>query len=618
MVGISFIKSVGLKSKILQKTVNLSLSVIISVSGLAAAIPFLFSQSAMADSNTTTFDSFNTGSVNGQNGWSATGPYNELIVDNSGNKALRVSDSVTSGSFGDWVFAAPLANSVGENSADNHFEMQFDIAAAGQTDPVGSHVSVSPDRGDGSRMSYLRFEYHADGIHVFFDDVSDAGPIGTTATFNETDIATITKTASHNIKLTMDTLAGPSNDIVNVYIDGALVHTGTSWENYYRYDSEASAEQSPRPVNTMIIQARGTAQPGDLGFLFDNVSLSSSVTTITVPDSGGNATVNNATPTAVVTSPSQPVNVTVTNGTSNAGVDYSSLGLSGGTVTIPQTTIQTQNANVTIQAATTVTASDPSWNGVITVPTVQSNSSVTIPTPTGSTTTIGTVIDVGAGNISLTFDKAARLFIPGQAGTLVGFIRSGNFTQITNVCSADTQVAGNALPAGGDCYINVGSDMVIWTKHFTEFVTYTSAPTTATAQKSNTYVVQSGDTMSGIAAKFGLTLAQLEVLNPQAGHPAGNFSLILPGDVLSVGGAVVTASASAATTQSSTPQQSTTPKVLGESNSPLNTTTKTSAAGLVTAKVANNHTWYWWATTTAFVLVVLGGGSYYYILRKKA
>jgi len=237
---------------------------------------------------------YSLGSVNGQNGWSATGPYDEAIVNTSdfgspagfGQQALRVSDAVTSGSFGDWIFASPLTDSVGETSStngafspgtkQNHFEMQFDIAVASSTPQPGLEVSVAPDRGDGSRMSYLRFEDSASGINVFFDDVE-----GTTnpATFVETQIATnLDRTVPHTIKLTFDAVDGVSNDIVKVYIDGTLVHTGTSWENYYWYDSEASAEQSPRIVKTMIIQARGAAHPADAGygFLFDNISLTSS------------------------------------------------------------------------------------------------------------------------------------------------------------------------------------------------------------------------------------------------------------------------------------------------------------------------------------------------------
>ncbi|PJE65569.1 hypothetical protein COU91_00970 [Candidatus Saccharibacteria bacterium CG10_big_fil_rev_8_21_14_0_10_47_8] len=258
--------------------------------GLAVAIPIV----AHADSNNIDFENppYIVGSISGQDGWSnAVNPtYDQGVVSTSvpgfGSQAFRISDAVTSGSFGDWVFAKPLINSVGETAStastfsagtkQGHFEMQFDIASTvpdGQQ--PGLHISVSPDRGDGSRMSYLRFEDGASGINVFFDDVQ-----GTTnpANFVETQIATgLNRAIPHTVKLTMDTLDGSSNDVVKVWIDGVLVHTGTSWENYYRFDTEAAAEQSPRIVKTVIIQARGTATPGNntFGFLFDNLSLKS-------------------------------------------------------------------------------------------------------------------------------------------------------------------------------------------------------------------------------------------------------------------------------------------------------------------------------------------------------
>lgn len=257
---------------------------------------------AFADSYTTNFENppFTVGSISGQDSWSnAVNPtYDQGIVANTygytsfGSQAFRMSDAVTSGSFGDWVFAKPLVNGVGETSAtagtfsvgtrQTHFEMKFDIASAspgGQQS--GMHVSVSPDRGDGSRMSYLRFEDNTDGIHVFFDDVTDPTHVVDADTFNETDIATLDRTMPHTIKLTMDTLDGPDNDVVKVWIDGVLKITGTSWEDYYRFDSEASAEQSPRIVKTVIFQSRTGAgpvtNPADLGkgFLFDNFSMTS-------------------------------------------------------------------------------------------------------------------------------------------------------------------------------------------------------------------------------------------------------------------------------------------------------------------------------------------------------
>lgn len=51
-----------------------------------------------------------------------------------------------------------------------------------------------------------------------------------------------------------------------------------------------------------------------------------------------------------------------------------------------------------------------------------------------------------------------------------------------------------------------------------------------------TYVVQSGDTMSGIASMFGVSLAALEAANPQVHNP----DLIFPGQVLTIPVNVVT------------------------------------------------------------------------------
>lgn len=51
----------------------------------------------------------------------------------------------------------------------------------------------------------------------------------------------------------------------------------------------------------------------------------------------------------------------------------------------------------------------------------------------------------------------------------------------------------------------------------------------------STYTAVKGDSMWKIASEHGMTLHQLEVLNPHAGHPAGNFALIWPKDVFALG-----------------------------------------------------------------------------------
>ncbi|HEX3095558.1 MAG TPA: hypothetical protein VHQ20_00375 [Patescibacteria group bacterium] len=260
---------------------------------------------ASADSNSVDFESYSLGSVNGQDGWSSTGPFDQAVVNNTygyasfGTKTLRISDSATSGSFGDQTFSKPLVNEAGETDALNngmsggtrqpHFEAQFDLASTLATLQAGMHVSASPDRGDGARMSYLRFEDQANGIHVFFDDVqgtvsegsegctlADHPSGGACANFTEADIATVSRTP-HTIKFSMDFVNGPSNDVVKIYIDGSLVKTGTSWEDYYRFDSESNpglAQNNSRTVDSVLFRESGTATPADAGkgFLIDNFS----------------------------------------------------------------------------------------------------------------------------------------------------------------------------------------------------------------------------------------------------------------------------------------------------------------------------------------------------------
>lgn len=263
----------------------------ISLGVLAAGIGVLPALAASSVSVNFEQNTYVVGNINNQDGWTKTGGYDAAVVSNTygfgsfGSQTFRISDAVTSGSFGDQTFAKPLSDAVGEadstfgsfatTAKERHFEMQFDMATTMPTQQTGLHLSVSPDRGDGSRMSYLRFEDSTLGVNVFFVDVQGhTNP----ANFVESQIATdLDRGESHTIKLTLDTYNGPSNDVVKVWVDGLLVKTGTSWENYYRYDSESSFEQTPRVVKTVLFRAGGVAVVADSGegFIFDNLTLSS-------------------------------------------------------------------------------------------------------------------------------------------------------------------------------------------------------------------------------------------------------------------------------------------------------------------------------------------------------
>ncbi len=227
-----------------------------------------------------------------------------------GNQSWRISNAYTSGSFGDMPFSPSLTGEAGETNAQNlvysggsrqnHFEAQWSFVSADPTGPEGdSYVSTSPDRGDGARMSYIRLEDHPSGIQVWFSDYQDNAPRGqygnplTAApgcgpedVFTDILVATVSRNRAHTVKLVIDFIDGPHNDVVKVYVDGTLRHTGTTWEDYFRWCTESgggtgtSSDQS-RTVDSLLFRVGGGQgenhpQNRGKGFLIDNVSYSSS------------------------------------------------------------------------------------------------------------------------------------------------------------------------------------------------------------------------------------------------------------------------------------------------------------------------------------------------------
>ena len=250
---------------------------------------------------------FATGSVDGQGGWGAQGiPVNpnldQEVVTNSGAppsfgaQSLRFSSAFTTGSFGDQVFSPSAPDEAGEASAENgglsggtretQFVAQWDFASASPgAEQPGLGITVSPDRGDGARMSYVRMEDHPDGLGLLFYDYQQALDPGCATNgvdgFAPTQVATgLDRGTAHTVKVVMDFPDGPANDVVEVYLDDQLVHTGTSWEDYFR-DCEGNAT---RTVDSLLFRSSGANAPASdgLGFLIDNVSITTQ--TLSVPD----------------------------------------------------------------------------------------------------------------------------------------------------------------------------------------------------------------------------------------------------------------------------------------------------------------------------------------------
>lgn len=262
---------------------------------------------ARADTVATDFEGFTLGSVNGQDGWSMTGSYDVAVVNNTygytsfGSKSLRISNAATSGSFGDQTFSKSLVNEAGETTADNggmsggtrqtYFEASWDFASTVPgSEQVGLSITASPDRGDGARMSWIQMADTSTGLAVNFYDFEHQSPAdcnypGPSWRYTEL-VNNLDRTKPHNIKVTMQFIDGINNDIVKVYIDGNLVHTGLSWEDYF-----VDCESNPsRTVDSLLFRASGTAASGTSGngFLIDNVQTFSGIIPSTVVVSGNN------------------------------------------------------------------------------------------------------------------------------------------------------------------------------------------------------------------------------------------------------------------------------------------------------------------------------------------
>jgi hypothetical protein len=120
------------------------------------------------------------------------------------------------------------------------------------------------------------------------------------------------------------------------------------------------------------------------------------------------------------------------------------------------------------------------WDGIFVLPKVLSTPSV----EPDAFDDLGVTIKLG-GNVGLTFSDPIRLLIPGEAGKKIGYIQPGGdqFNEITTTCEEDDfEAVQNQLSNGGVCrtdeYFNHENELdnlIIWTTHLTEFVTYESS-----------------------------------------------------------------------------------------------------------------------------------------------
>jgi uncharacterized repeat protein (TIGR01451 family) len=251
---------------------------------------------AAANTVTTNFEppTFHTGSVNGQDGWRSAEPgdllpqvpsgYDQAVVQNSGapqafgSQSLRLSNKVPApdGEFKFQTYSKPATPPAGEALANTEYIGEFSFIPTTSALQPGLNVNVSPDSGEGSRMSFVRLIDSAEGIQVIVADTPEVD-----GEFVLYDAATLNRTDPHTIKFWIKLNPGPDNDLVRIYIDGRdLGQCFTTWENYYRTHPEQAPppnRNTPATINSLQFRSDRAGFNGvNGGYLFDLVTTTTS------------------------------------------------------------------------------------------------------------------------------------------------------------------------------------------------------------------------------------------------------------------------------------------------------------------------------------------------------
>jgi hypothetical protein len=226
--------------------------------------------------------------------------YDEEVTDEgNGNGVWRMSNAVTSGGMSDQPNSPSAPLVAGETGAElwndrgpNHttpvnppyarataatpfFSAAFSFKSVTGSPQADLSLNVSPvARQSTWRMSFLSITDTGAGFDLGFFDTDSIGG------FISTPVATGLSYADwHDIEMLVEFVDGvegdgSGNDVVRIFVDGALVHTGTTWETYYRTLGSRAAFPT-QAVDALMFRSSGTAQPANqgLGLYFDDVEI---------------------------------------------------------------------------------------------------------------------------------------------------------------------------------------------------------------------------------------------------------------------------------------------------------------------------------------------------------
>jgi hypothetical protein len=237
---------------------------------------------------------YNLGTIDGQQGWTASPPaanWDQTIKIVSGRKVWQLSNVVASGNFGNQPTSYSSCQVAGEpnsNLWDNnnppfptafatsntfYWRVQFQSAVNGPQTGLQINMAAAA-RQTAWRMTNLRIVDNGAGleVHAYEATVDVTTPPGT-ASYPDNIIATLSYGAVHTLETEIAFVPGititgnivKGNDIVKVYVDGALTYTGNTWEALYYTGVDVGVPSPPsrlQAVNSLQFRLRDASGAG--------------------------------------------------------------------------------------------------------------------------------------------------------------------------------------------------------------------------------------------------------------------------------------------------------------------------------------------------------------------
>ena len=256
-------------------------------------------------SNTQDFEDMALGEIaNGENGWAVLTPPGfvdqGVVVDPNDidNQLFRISSDPSNGAFGGPYTPAArdvngLVVTAGEPQTSAQYSghsISFDFAAVVPGD--NSRIEVDFARANATdRNNFMVIEQTAGGIRIAVSEPTTSGDFTTDNPTPNTFpndwrqlVSHIDSTEPHHMELRLTYVDGANNDVIEVYLDGNLIGTTTTFENFRdavapgpgsTHADNAEANQT----NRIIFRESNNGQPQDgsgtgqnQGFYFDNLT----------------------------------------------------------------------------------------------------------------------------------------------------------------------------------------------------------------------------------------------------------------------------------------------------------------------------------------------------------